>query len=1181
MTTPSSTTTTSTTTITSTPASSLQDATAKSTIVWQADLEALFNHAKDRFPDVVWALLTEQDGEPTGEQVYGHKAIIYARAPPSFQARYFSFRPAPILSSAPLDAYSPSGFPTQSALSLTLGPEVSSISRSPSPFRPASPVSQSQDGLMHLTTSINPNLFSKELEYLYTGKGLGAAFEFFYDSSEHYREEGDAEESRIDKLRKDLVFMWRSRLYSDVRIGIEGGSSSHHEGSAAIFATHRFILVSRSHYFHNALIAWNTQRPEIRDEDQDDDRLVEPPTLMLPSPPFTPPSLHFVLGFIYTGTLIFSNRTYDLDTAFHIMRSSTYISLTSLYDEVQARIVQEMMHGLFHAYVEFAEYERITSGKWGVSGCRCRQCARRIPRIIEFALLDDVKNSLLERGARRGLVGMFGEGWCNAEFAKLDKKIRDAALKGVAKRTTPLNIFPLLFAAEFALTKLNSIIDPWADTSRDMILDARRHIDHLLCSQPDECFSQSEWLELLETDGAKFEDRDHVDWIIKSIQRGFAEKSAGRLYQALVSSILLRPHPSDPNATMLSPTSLIRQRVEDTRVELLRWMKKRWVSIRMEGGFENLDPWALKEISHELELSTDDLVSPTSAFKGSPARNGFRATKHLDAEAETVSQHSLRTSLLNRNLAKHHAPTSPREPLISSSSSIRSVARSTYSTQSKISDISTTQQRRQLTNLGPRPDSKLTPSGETLARSLSRASSTSTIGEEDQDNSPTNPTTPPAKRHRPAPESSRPKSPSGSVASVRSRASTVRKHTQSTPTPSLRISNTASRPTSAVSQRSDASSTFRTTNSEFPGMLEPRPRRSSVSSTVSTASVKTTATATSTTATSPRPRRTSATSVMGSNTMTKPKKAVPPLPDPVRLSTKPAQKSPSSASLRSTASTSPSSLKKIVPRKSSPGKPGESPKARTTTVSRDTPAIPEGTVKGKGKEQVSIQPDPSPTSKPVLRVTAVSEASSSILVAPRHQRSAEAVSRSTSVSDVPSSGQPSSISSSVSPRGATLEVGIPCIITSKRARFRALARYIGEVEGELGPWVGVEVPMGDAWPGDKLDVRAWHDGTWGGVRYFDIGGGPSSGTDWDFGDDMRSTMRRKRPNGHGHGLSTIGKDGGRSLKREGGYLDAVGRVKRLRSVSPAGSDNMATESRGLFVRPQQVLYVVDAVGSDF
>jgi len=89
--------------------------------------------------------------------------------------------------------------------------------------------------------------------------------------------------------------------------------------------------------------------------------------------------------------------------------------------------------------------------------------------------------------------------------------------------------------------------------------------------------------------------------------------------------------------------------------------------------------------------------------------------------------------------------------------------------------------------------------------------------------------------------------------------------------------------------------------------------------------------------------------------------------------------------------------------------------------------------------------------------------------------------------------------------------------------------------------------------------------------------------DWDFGDEMRGTMRRKRVDGHGHGhgLSTIGKGGGRSLKREGGHLDTLGREKRLRSVSPAGSDTMAAESRGLFVRPQQVLYVVDAVGSDF
>lgn len=71
-TTTTSATTTSTSTIAPTP---LQHATAKSTLSWQTDLEALFHRAKDRFPDVVWALLTEGDAEPTGEQVYGHKGI--------------------------------------------------------------------------------------------------------------------------------------------------------------------------------------------------------------------------------------------------------------------------------------------------------------------------------------------------------------------------------------------------------------------------------------------------------------------------------------------------------------------------------------------------------------------------------------------------------------------------------------------------------------------------------------------------------------------------------------------------------------------------------------------------------------------------------------------------------------------------------------------------------------------------------------------------------------------------------------------------------------------------------------------------------------------------------------------------------------------------------------------------
>lgn len=40
-----------------------------------------------------------------------------------------------------------------------------------------------------------------------------------------------------------------------------------------------------------------------------------------------------------------------------------------------------------------------------------------------------------------------------------------------------------------------------------------------------------------------------------------------------------------------------------------------------------------------------------------------------------------------------------------------------------------------------------------------------------------------------------------------------------------------------------------------------------------------------------------------------------------------------------------------------------------------------------------------------------------------------------------------------------LEIGILCIISSKRKRFKAYAWSKSKVEGETGPWIVVEVPM--------------------------------------------------------------------------------------------------------------------------
>ena len=54
----------------------LLEATRNSTTAWQEDLQALFEQAKDRFPDVVWELSDDDDmrGDQV-EEVWGHKGL--------------------------------------------------------------------------------------------------------------------------------------------------------------------------------------------------------------------------------------------------------------------------------------------------------------------------------------------------------------------------------------------------------------------------------------------------------------------------------------------------------------------------------------------------------------------------------------------------------------------------------------------------------------------------------------------------------------------------------------------------------------------------------------------------------------------------------------------------------------------------------------------------------------------------------------------------------------------------------------------------------------------------------------------------------------------------------------------------------------------------------------------------
>ncbi|EKM49659.1 uncharacterized protein PHACADRAFT_265227 [Phanerochaete carnosa HHB-10118-sp] len=371
-------------------------------------------------------------------------------------------------------------------------------------------------------------LLSGELELLYTGRGLGEALDYlFYKGRDGNT---DIEGNLTDKLRKDFLSLWRSHLHSDIRIVIivASDAASGQEPQAAIFRSHRFILASRSSYF----------RQQLRQVERVSGEL----TLTLPSPPFTLLSLYLTLGWIYAGTLAFSDQHWNLATAFEIMRCATYLCLDALYDEIQARIVMDMMHGLFHPFLLFSEYESITGGAWGAVGCKCRQCTRRAPRVLEFALEDEVKNAYLERGARRALIAYFGEGWCTPEFAHLLPKTRLSILKELTKCIIPLNIFPLLYASQAGMKKLEGVGELWAAVSREMLVAAVGKIDKVLCDQSAECFRQKEWLDIVDTANDGNAERDEkLKWITNAVQRGINDSNAAKLYQVCDERFPLSP----------------------------------------------------------------------------------------------------------------------------------------------------------------------------------------------------------------------------------------------------------------------------------------------------------------------------------------------------------------------------------------------------------------------------------------------------------------------------------------------------------------------------------------------------------------------------------------------------------------------------------------------------------------
>ncbi|KAI8456911.1 hypothetical protein BY996DRAFT_4579021 [Phakopsora pachyrhizi] len=1219
---------------------------------WKLDLGSLLKNAQKRFADIAWAV------EPGGtEEIWAHKAIIYARASGQFQLKYLS-APAPPphsrLSILPTGS-SISFLPYQN--SFRSNTPQSSLAHSHRPPSPGGLSLTSLAGSVRQVAFLNgtdSNLFQSILEALYTANGLSEVFAFLFDD----HAAGDSPEARISKLQKDLLYMWRSKLYADCRIvlvsqpDLEAQAESNSGDEEAVFSAHRSILCSRSPYFASLLL----------DPYADSKNRV----FTLASPPFTPASLHFSLGYLYCGTLEFSNRNFDLATAMQIWRSAQYLGLELLREEVETKI-SDMCHN-------FKDM--------------CKYCVSRIGRVYAFSLALDVNSKRLEKATVPFVVNHFGIIW-NKAIGELHYEAQTDLVDLVCLSIDPNTVIAAIRNSKKLKEKLANERSDWSDHLLSMLEPIDEQIGVILQTKFPAVVTSKGFLDLLV--GVGFSN-DVLERALIILVTKLTEDTAAETYQVLVGQVLLREDGLPMDARVI---------VEDAKAGVLKFLKKHWTSVKALNGFDPLENWALKEIADEIEKSVDDLLLSASNPPALRTRTGLKVSSPTvksvaHDEGRSVSAASLRASVLSRNANRQQQP-SALVRVVKKSSSTASTATSRNrptlvsdklpsASESSSSVIS----RQKLATNSPKPVSVTTKTAprrlsegtasikslNERRQSISRASNHSILSPTSPSRltagaSPSSPLSPPplppvpgshSKRPSPSMRSSRPPTPTpitntdpkSNTSRTATESSRARKPSEASSIKSKppRVRTTTS--TSVISSRSSAASATSVRSNATTSASSTRKittsRPPSVRKTTSSLSMRSD-TSNTTIGARNRQKRTlkptndsseknspdlSATAARKKTAAIAAALSNPKRPDRLRTTSATARTN-AAASVRSTAPTSPynrpssvTSVRTAIStaakalHSSSKGKgtaaPSRDPsptgsssgrtsklksKARTGIVAPPLPIDKSVTPKSSDRLPLSISPRATKARRPLEDEISSSDRSEVIADQPTDSESSDMYTHKSkgstaSVSTVrmpyveqkptshlappktfvippsnPQSMQHIGGTQPLKPPGTTLLIGIPCVVATTNKledgmvqpiKFRAVVKYLGEAFFGPGQWVGVEVAEKEDMP--KKD---WNDGTVDGVRYFELGQESKESKLRLFRNLSATPSGERSPSSNSNHLN--GGGSGSNHSEEGGSVNSLRPSFFSSSHRSFNSEHEEKATRGLFVRPQEVIFV--------